>query len=580
MTSTTPTLRSSAWFADTTKVGFIHRSHLHALGLPADSFDGSRPVIGILNTWSELNPCNSNLRLVADAVKRGVWEAGGLPLEAPVIGLGEPFLRPTSMLYRNLLAIDTEETLRANPIDAAVLLGGCDKTVPALVMGAASTDLPSAVITSGPALNGQFDGCDIGSGTDIWRYSDELRAGRIDSATFARVEAGMTRTPGHCMTMGTASTMACIAETIGMALPGTADIAAVDSRRLQIAHRVGRLMVEQATNDAARPSTLITERSLRNAIVVNAAIGGSTNAVIHLLAIAGRVGVRIGLDDIDVIGTQVPLLVNLKPSGEFLMEEFHRAGGLAAVIAELLRHGLLDGDAPTLTGETIGEVYADAPCHRTDVIATVDEPWQRAGSIAVLRGNLAPDGAVIKVSAASASLLRHRGPAVVFDSIEDYLVAAEDATFVVADESVLICRNLGPKGYPGMPELGNLPIPVSSARRGITDMVRISDARMSGTAFGTVVLHAAPESAIGGPLAVVRTGDMIELDVAERRLTIDVSDAELRRRREAWQPPPARPGAERGWTRIYIDHVLQADRGADLDICAGASGAAVPRTPF
>lgn len=581
MSSTTPVeLRSATWFKDTTKVGFIHRSHLHALGFPADSFDGSRPVIGIANTWSELNPCNSNLRTVADAVKRGVWEAGGLPLEFPVLSLGEPFLRPTSMLYRNLLAIDTEEMLRANPVDAAVLLGGCDKTLPGLVMGAASVDMPVAVVTSGPALNGQFEGCDIGSGTDIWRYSEDLRAGRIDEETFSRVEAGMTRTPGHCMTMGTASTMACLVEAMGLSLPGTADISAVDGRRLAIAHRVGRLMVKQASNDQARPTTLITKQSLHNAIVVNAAIGGSTNAVVHLLALAGRVGVDLRLDDFDAIGRRVPLLVNLKPSGEFLMEEFHRAGGLAAVLAELLRHGLIDADAMTLTGQTIGAVYADAPCYRSDVIASVADPIQQAGAIAVLHGNLAPDGAVIKVSAASPSLLQHRGPAVVFDSIEEYLAAANDEIFAVGDDSVLVCRNLGPKGYPGMPELGNLPIPRSNARRGITDMVRISDARMSGTAFGTVVLHAAPESAVGGPLALVQTGDMIELDVDARRLILEVDDDELARRRHDWQPPPLPPGSERGWSRIYTDHVLQADRGADLDICVGASGAAVPKTPF
>ena len=572
-------LRSASWFAAPDRQGFVHRAAVHQLGLPVDVVDGSRPVIAIANTWSDLNPCNSGLRDVAEAVKRGVWEAGGVPLEMPVMSLGEPYLRPSSMLYRNQLAMETEELLRANPVDGAVLLGGCDKTVPGLLMGAVSVDLPAVMVTTGPMLDGEACGQPLGSGTDVWRLTEDARRGVLAADALAAAEAGIARSPGHCMTMGTASTMGCLTEALGLTLPGGASIPAVDRARLGLAHRAGRLAVAMVVADR-RPSALLTAASFRNAIVVNAAIGGSTNAVLHLLALAGRAGVGLALDDVDRVGRDVPLLVDLKPSGRFLMGAFHTAGGLAAVIAALLVGGCLDGDAPTVTGGSLADSYAGAPTWNHEVIGTVDAPIRPPSRTTVLRGNLVPQGAVVKVSAATPALLTHRGPALVFDSIDEYLVAAGDPGLDVTADTVLVVRNLGPIGYPGMPELGNLPLPVAVAARGVTDMVRISDARMSGTAYGTVVLHAAPEAAVGGPIALVRTGDVIELDAAAGALHVELSDDELAARRAAWRPPPIPPEEQRGWVRLYRDHVMQADTGCDLDFLVGCSGAAVPKRSF
>jgi dihydroxy-acid dehydratase len=571
----TPVTRSQAWFADGGKNGFIARSHLKAMGLPDDSFDG-RPVVGIANSWSELNPCNVHLRLLAETVKRGVIAAGGLPLEFPTISLGEPLMRPTTMLFRNQMAMDVEETLRANPIDAVVLLGGCDKTTPAQLMGAASVDLPAVVVSAGPMLSGKFRGDDIGSGTDVWKFSEQLRAGQMTQAEFDEVESCLSRSAGSCMTMGTASTMACMAEALGVALPGSAALPAVDARRGRMAEAAGRRAVELA-REGVRLSDILTRDAFENAVKVNAAIGGSTNFVLHLLAIAGRIGVTLKLDDFDDLGRDVPLLVDLRPSGRFLMEEFAYAGGLPVVIKELLAR--LHGNCLTVTGHTVAENVDYARCFNYEVIKTLADPVQPAGvATAVLYGNLAPQGAVIKPSAAEPRLLVHRGRAAVFDSIEDYLAAAADPNLDVDPDTVLVVRNAGPKGYPGMPEVGNLPLPLKLAEQGVTDMVRISDARMSGTAYGTVVLHVAPEAAVGGPLALVRTGDWIELDVPSRSLHLDVPDDELNRRYAEWTSPDW--SGDRGWVSLYRSHVLQADQGVDLDFLIGCSGADVPRAPF
>lgn len=570
-----PELRSRSWFGDQNKNGFIARHHLRAAGFGGHNFDG-RPVIGICNTWSELTPCNGHLRILGDAVRRGILQAGGLPLEFPVMSLGEPFLRPTSMLYRNLMAIDVEESLRANPLDAVVLLTGCDKTTPAALMGAASADLPAIMLTGGPMLNGTFRGKPVGSGTDIWRMTEDLRAGRITRADFEEFESGLNRSAGHCMTMGTASTMACLAETLGMQLPGASGLPAVDARRGTLAEATGARAVELA-REGLRPSRIMTREAFENAIVVNAAIGGSTNAVLHLLAIAGRVGVPLGLDDFDRLATAMPLLVDLMPSGRFLMEEFSDAGGLPALLNDIADH--LHRDTVTVTGRTLGENCQGVPVHDRQVLRPMHDPVQPAGSgTAVLRGSLAPGGAVIKQSAASPHLLSHRGPALVFDSLEEYAAVADDLDLPVTEDTVLVVRNTGPRGYPGMPEVGNLPLPRRLLERGVTDMVRISDARMSGTAYGTCVLHVAPEAAVGGPLALVRTGDQIELDTPGRRLVLHVDEAELTRRRAEWQPPAEH--TERGWTRLYTDHVLQADRGVDLDFLVGSSGDTPPRIAF
>jgi L-arabonate dehydrase len=562
-------LRSSHWFGLQDRDGFIHRSWMR--GFPRDVFDG-RPVIGICNTWSELTPCNAHLRHVADRVKRGVWEAGGFPLEFPVMSLGETNIRPTSMLYRNLAAMDVEESIRANPIDGVVLLCGCDKTTPALLMGAASCDLPAIVVSGGPMLNGQYRGRQIGSGTIVWQMSEELRAGKITPADFFEAETCMSRSAGHCMTMGTASTMASMVEALGMGLPQNAAIPAPDSRRDVLAHQAGRRIVQMVHEDL-RVSKILTRPAFENAIRVNAAIGGSTNFVLHMLAIAGRVGVPLTLGDFDRLGHDLPLLVDLQPSGRYLMEDFYYAGGVPAVIREL--GDLIHRDALTVNGRTIGENTADAPCWNREVIRELANPLRERAGLAVLRGNLAPDGAVIKPSAATPRLLQHRGRAVVFESIEDFKARIDDPNLDVDENSVMVLKGAGPKGYPGMPEVGNMPLPPKLLARGVTDLVRISDARMSGTAYGTVVLHVSPESAAGGALALVENGDEIELDLSRRRLELRVNQDELNRRRARWTPPP--PAMSSGYQRLYVDHVMQAHLGADLDFLVGCRGAAVPR---
>jgi L-arabonate dehydrase len=567
-------LRSVAWFGKPDKDGFIHRSWMRNQGLPADVFDG-RPVIGICNTWSELTPCNAHLRALADHVKRGVWEAGGLPLEFPVMSTGESNMRPTAMLYRNLVSMDVEESIRANPIDGVVLMVGCDKTTPALVMGAASCDVPSLVVSGGPMLNGKYRGQDIGSGTDVWRFSEEVRAGTMSLRDFSEAEGCMSRSAGHCMVMGTASTMASMVEALGLGLPQNAATPAVDSRRLALAHEAGRRIVTLVREDV-RISQILTRPAFENAIRVNGALGGSTNAVIHLLAIAGRVGVPLTLDDWDQLGRDVPTLVDLKPSGRFLMEDFYYAGGLPAVMRALGEQGLLHRDAVTVNGQTVWDNCREAMNWNPDVIRPHDRPVVAHGGIAVLRGNLAPDGAVLKPSAASPHLMRHRGPAVVFENIEHYKTRIADPDLAVDENSVLVLKNCGPKGYPGMAEVGNMGLPPKLLQRGVTDMVRISDARMSGTAYGTVVLHACPEAAVGGPLAVVRDGDQIELDVDKRLLRLDVPDQEIERRRAEWRPPVP-PGVGGGYPQLYVHHVMQAHTGADFDFLRGCRGHAVPR---
>ena len=565
--------RSSAWFGKLDKDGFIHRSWMRNEGLPPDVFDG-RPVIGICNTWSELTPCNAHFRTLADHVKRGVWEAGGLPLEFPVTSLGETNIRPTAMLYRNLVSMDVEESIRANPIDGVVLLCGCDKTTPSLVMGAASCDVPALVVSGGPMLNGRYCGRDIGSGTHVWKFSEDVRAGLMTAQQFMDAEGCMSRSAGHCMTMGTASTMASMVEALGLGFPHNAAIPAVDSRRYALAHVAGRRIVELVRENVP-VSRILTREAFENAIRVNGAIGGSTNAVIHLLAIARRSGVPVTLDDWDRLGRNVPTVVDLMPSGRYLMEDFYYAGGLPAVIRFLGEQGLLHRDALTVNGRTIWENCREAETWNADVIRPADRAVAAHGGIAVLRGNLAPDGAVLKPSAASPHLLRHRGPAVVFDTIEHYYARIADPALDVSPDSVLVLRNCGPVGYPGMPEVGNMGLPPRLLKQGVTDMVRISDARMSGTAYGTVVLHACPEAAVGGTLALVRDGDTIELDVEARRLHLAVDEEELQQRRKAWRPP-ARP-ANGGYVDLFVRHVQQANTGADFDFLAGQRGHDVPR---
>lgn len=565
-------LRSREWFGRPDQLGFIHRSWIKNQGHPDQMFDG-RPVIGICNTWSDLTPCNAHFRILAEQVKRGVYEAGGFPLEFPVMSLGEPIMRPTTMLYRNLVSMDVEESIRANPLDGVILLAGCDKTTPSTLMGAASVDLPTLVVSGGPMLNGKYQGRDIGSGTDTWKFSDAVRAGHMTLEQYAEAESCMSRSDGHCMTMGTASTMACMVESLGLTLPSGAAIPAADSRRRRLAHLAGNRIVQMVHEDL-RLSKILTRANFENAIRVNAAIGGSSNFILHLLAIAGRMGVDLKLDDFDRLGSRMPLLVNLMPSGKYLMEDFYYAGGLPVVIQEL--RDFLHMDAPTVTGKSIGENTTGAQCYNRDVIATLDAPFQHEVGIAVLHGNLCAQGAIIKPSAASPSLLSHRGRAVVFESIEDYHARVDDDSLDIDETCVMVLKYVGPRGYPGMPEVGNMHIPTKLVRKGVTDMVRISDGRMSGTAFGTVILHVAPESAIGGTLALVQNGDMIELDVPNRRLHLDVSDEELAARRAAWQPPVT-PHAERGYARLYVEHVQQADQGVDLDFLRGKSGAFIPR---
>jgi L-arabonate dehydrase len=564
-------LRSQQWFGREDRDGFIYRSWVQNRGVPRDQFDG-RPVIGICNTFSELTPCNSHFRVLAEHVKNGVLDAGGFPLEFPVMSLGETLLRPTAMLYRNLASMDVEESIRANPIDGVVLLMGCDKTTPSLLMGAASCDLPTIGVSGGPMLSGKWRGKDLGSGTGVWQMSEMVRAGKLSRDDFFDAESCMSRSHGHCNTMGTASTMASMVEALGVGLPENAAIPAPDARRNVLARMAGRRIVDMVREDLVL-SKLLTRAAFENAIRVLAAIGGSTNAVIHLIAIAGRAGVDIALDDWDRLGHELPCLVDLQPSGKHLMEDFYYAGGLPAVIREL--EPVLDKNALTANGRTLWENNKDAPCWNREVIHAFDRPFKPRAGIAVLRGNLCPDGAVIKPSAATAALMQHRGRAVVFEDIDDFYAKIDDEALDVDERSILVLKNCGPKGYPGMPEVGNMPLPKKLLRKGVTDMVRVSDARMSGTAYGTVVLHVSPEAAAGGTLALVKTGDVIELDVAGRRLNLEVSVEELARRRAAWRPPQL--PMERGYYRLYVEHVLQADRGADLDFLVGHSGAAVPR---
>jgi dihydroxy-acid dehydratase len=560
--------RSQQWYAGDDRNAYIHRAWMRR-GLPREAFDG-RPHIAIANTASDLTPCNAHLTEVAKSVSDGVWAAGGVPLHLPVVSLGETLLRPTAMLFRNLAAMATEEMLRANPIDGVVLLGGCDKTIPALLMAACSVDLPALVVPGGPMLTGHFRGMPLGCGTDVWRLSEEVRAGTLSREDFMRSESSMIRSRGHCNTMGTASTMACVTEALGMTIPGLAGTPAPDSGLLELAHQSGKLSVS-LVEEERRPSTVLTRESFLNAIVALAAIGGSTNAVVHLLAIAGRLGVDLTLDDFDRAGSNVPLLVDLQPAGKHLMDDLHRAGGLLAVLREVA--DLLSPDAITVTGSPLTSYLSTARIHDETVIHPRTAPLQESAGIAVLRGNLAPSGAVIKPAAATPSLLTHRGRAVVFDSIE-HLNATIDT--VDADEdSVLVLRGCGPKGYPGMPEVGNFPLPAKLLAKGVRDMVRISDARMSGTAYGTVVLHAAPEAAAGGPLGRVRTGDPIVLDVPNRTLMVDVPDLDDRPLAPAAAEAFATP--TRGWQRLYTEHVLQADEGADLDFLRGATVTAPTR---
>jgi L-arabonate dehydrase len=565
-----PVRRSQAWFGRDDRDGFVHRSWIKNQGYPHDELDG-RPVIGICNTWSELTPCNGHFRELAEFVKRGVYEAGGFPLEFPVMSLGETQLRPTAMLFRNLASMDVEESIRGNPIDGVVLLMGCDKTTPSLMMGAASCDLPTIGVSGGPMLNGKFRGKDIGSGTGVWQMSEMVRAGEMTQQDFTEAESCMHRSKGSCMTMGTASTMASMVEALGMSLPENAAIPAADTRRNRLAQMSGRRIVEMVNQDI-KMSQILTREAFENAIRTCAAIGGSTNAVIHLIAIAGRMGIKLDLDDWDKLGASVPCLLNLQPSGKYLMEDFYYAGGLPAILREI--QPILHLGALTANGKTLGENIENAPCYNRDVIKTPAEPFMKDAGIAVLRGNLAPNGAVIKPSAASAHLLQHRGRAVVFEDIEDFHARIDTDDLDVDEHCIMVLKNCGPKGYPGMAEVGNMPLPPKILQRGITDMVRISDGRMSGTAYGTVVLHTSPEAAAGGPLALVKNGDMIELDVAGRRLHLEVSDEELAQRRLSWKPPQH---PTRGYQKLYVDHVQQAHLGADLDFLVGGSGALVPR---
>ncbi len=564
-------LRSTEWFGKMDRDGFGHRSWVRNMGIPTDHFDG-RPVIGIANSWSELTPCNAHFREIAEHVKRGVYEAGGFPMEFPTFSTGEVLMRPTAMLFRNLMSMDVEETLRACPVDGVVLLAGCDKTTPAELMGAASVDLPAILVSGGPMLNGRWRDQTVGSGTHTWKLSEMVRAGELTLADFMSAEACMSRSAGHCMTMGTASTMASMSEALGIALSTNAAIPAVDSRRYVLAQMAGRRIVEMVHEDLTI-SKILTRKAFENAIRVNAAIGGSTNAVIHLLAIAGRLGVKLDLEDFDKLASDVSCIVNLMPSGKYLMEDFYYAGGLPMVMKEM--GDLLHADAMTVSGKTMGREIENAECWNRDVIFPMKKPFKKNAGIAVLRGNLCPDGAVIKPSAATPKLLKHRGRAVVFENIEHCRQRTDDPKLDIDETCIMVLKNCGPKGYPGMAEVGNMPLPSKILKKGITDMVRISDARMSGTAYGTVVLHVAPEAAIGGPLALVRDGDMIELDVAKRRLHLDVSDAELKKRRAAWKPPKEYLG--RGYAKLYTDHVMQANKGADLDFLVGKSGRFVPR---
>lgn len=561
-----PKLRSADWFARRDKLGFVHRSWMKAEGFSHSVFQG-RPVVGICNSWSELTNCNAHLRQVADAVKRGVWAAGGFPLEFPTISLGEPFMRPSTMMFRNLMSMDVEECIRANPLDAVVLLCGCDKTTPAQLMGAASADIPAIMCTGGPMLKGMWQQREIGSGSDVWHFWDELRAGRISEEEFQEIESCMSRSHGHCMTMGTASTMTSLAEALGMTLPGCASIPAPDSRRLVMAEMTGARAVEMARS-GPRPSQILTRQAFENAIRVNAAIGGSTNAIIHLVAIAGRLGMELPLGLFDELARSTPFLTNVRPSGKYLMEDFYYAGGLPAVMREVLP--LLHAGSLTVNGRTVGDNYRDAACYNRDVIRPAAEPLAREGGTVVLYGSLAPHGAVLKPTAASPRLMQHTGRAVVFEDHDDLQKRVDDPHLDIDADCVMVLKHGGPKGAPGMPEWGNLPIPAKLLKQGVEDMVRISDARMSGTSYGTVVLHISPEAAVGGPLAIVENGDRIELDVPNRRLNLLISEEEKQRRLARWEPPVRH--YDRGYGRLFLDHILQAHEGCDFDFLRAYPG--------
>lgn len=571
--SSTKPLRSQKSYGGTSKDSFIHRSWMKSQGLPDEAFDG-RPIIGICNTWSELTPCNAHLREIAESVKNGVWEAGGVPLEFPVMSLGETQMRPTAMLYRNLLSMDVEESLRGNPLDGVVLLGGCDKTTPGQLLGAASVDLPTMVISSGPMLNGKYRGTDIGSGTDVWKFSEAVRAGNMTRAEFMSAERGMSRSPGTCMTMGSASTVACLVEAMGLSMLYNATIPAVDAQRKTMSHLTGRRIVDLVKQDITL-SQLVTRESFENAIKVLSAIGGSTNAVIHLLALAGRLEIDLSLEDFDKFGAGIPLLTDIQPSGRFLMEDFHYAGGLPVVLNHIREH--LHLDVPTVSGATLGEMIDGAECYNSEVIRDMDNAVKPDSGIWVLQGNLCPDGAVMKPSAASPELFQHKSKAMVFDSIEDYKARIDSADLEVDKNTILVLRGCGPKGYPGMPEVGNMALPEKLLQQGVKDMLRISDARMSGTAFGSVILHVAPEANAGGNLALVKTGDSIEFDGLGRRLNLLVSDEELAVRRKEWEANKPESPYQRGYYRLYVDHVMQADKGADMDFLVGKSSHVVDR---
>ena len=564
-------LRSREWFARQDKMGFYYRSWLRNRGLPDDQFDG-RPVVGICNTWSELTPCNGHFRTIAEHVRHGILEAGGYPLEFPVLSLGETQMRPTAMLYRNLASMDVEEALRANPLDGVVLLMGCDKTTPALMMGAASVDLPTIGVSGGPMLSGKWRGQELGSGTGVWQMSEQVRAGTLKLQDFFEAESCMHRSHGHCMTMGTASTMASMVESIGLGLPGNAAYPAVDGRRNVLARMAGRRIVDMVHEDLIM-SKIVTREAMENVIKVNAAIGGSTNLVIHLIAIAGRLGIPLTIDDFDRLGSELPCLLDLQPSGKYLMEDFCYAGGVPVVMKQII--DLLHKDLVTATGRTVWENVQDAENYNPQVIRPLAEPFKDKAGICVLRGNLAPNGAIIKPSAATPELLVHKGRAVVFENADDLHKRIDDENLDIDETCVMVLKNCGPKGYPGMAESGNMPLPPKVLRKGITDMVRVSDARMSGTAYGTVVLHTAPEAAAGGPLALVKDGDIVELDVPNRRLHLHVSDEELARRRAEWTAP--KPPLDSGYWKLYVDNVLQADEGADLGFLRGKRGSFVPR---
>ncbi len=563
-------LRSHDWFGRKGKDGFIYRAWLKNQGIPDDEFRG-KPVIGICNTWSELTPCNGHFRELAESVKKGVLQAGGFPLEFPVMSVGETVVKPTAMLFRNLMSMDVEESIRANPLDGVVLLCGCDKTTPGTVMGACSVDLPTIVVSGGAMLTGKYQGKNIAT-SDTWRFNDEATKGTLGFDEFRAMEACMCRSSGHCAVMGTASTMACMVESLGLSLPENAAIPAVDSRRKVLAQLSGRRIVEMVREDL-KLSKILTRTAFENAIKVNAAIGGSTNFVLHLLAIAGRIEVPLSLDDFDALGSPIPLLANLQPSGEYFMEDFYYAGGLPAVINQM--RDLIDHSAITANGKSIGENCRQAQSYNDDVIASIHTPFQRESGIAVLRGNLAKQGAIIKPSAATKELMKHRGRAVVFEDIEDYHARKNDQDLDIDQDCVMVLKNVGPKGYPGMAEVGNMALPKKLLEQGVTDMVRISDGRMSGTAFGTVILHVAPESAAGGILALVEDGDMITLDVEQRKIELEVSEEILAERRQKWQAPDL--GYDRGYVHHYIKHVQQADQGADLDFLRGKSGSVVTR---